>query len=324
MKSHCLWVGLVFSAANLSAQSSPNLQFSGHTLGESAETFFSAAQMADSKSMTRDYCKALLDDPRTKEKVDAAKDSMSRQGALVLKKGDFSLLDVSNCRQAIAALQGDNAHVGARLASELGKGSAYFTSGKLAALNLFLDTPYSEVVADMEKRFGVRGEKHAVAHPGWPTVKEEMRWEANGVSASVLKNPLSEGAIIFVGYLRPPYDSLLRGAAATESPATSAALPETPRRAEVPTGVMSGLLIHRVRPLYPTSAKENHIQGTVILQAVIGIDGQIAELTPLSGPAELTQVAVDAVKQWQYRPYILSGKPAEAVTRITVNFKLSP
>jgi hypothetical protein len=184
--------------------------------------------MADSNSTTRDYCKSLLDDPRTKEKVEAAKDSTSRTGVFVLNKQDFSLLDVSNCRQAMAALQGDNAHVGARLAAELGKGSAYFASGKLAALNLFLDTPYSEVIADMEKRFGVRGQKHVARHPGWPTVNEEMRWEANGVLASVLKNPLSEGAIVFVGYLQPPYESLLRGSAATESLAASATLPETP------------------------------------------------------------------------------------------------
>jgi protein TonB len=86
---------------------------------------------------------------------------------------------------------------------------------------------------------------------------------------------------------------------------------------------MTGLLIHRVQPVYPPSAKENHIQGTVVLQAVIGTDGQIAELTPISGPAELTQAALDAVKQWQYRPYVLSGKPVEAVTQIRVNFKLS-
>jgi periplasmic protein TonB len=86
---------------------------------------------------------------------------------------------------------------------------------------------------------------------------------------------------------------------------------------------MTGLLIHRVQPVYPPSAKENHIEGTVVLQAVVGTDGQIADLTPISGPTELTQAALDAVKQWQYRPYVLSGEPAEAVMRITVNFKLS-
>jgi len=201
MKSYYLLVAPLFAAANLCAQLSPDLQFSGHTLGETAETFFSTAKMADSKSMTKDYCKSLLDDPKTKEKVEAAKDSMSQQGVFVLNKQDFSLLDVSNCRQVMAALQGENAHVGARLASELGKGTAYFASGKLAAFNLFLDSPYSEAVADMKKRFGVQGQEHAVARSGWPTVKEEMRWEANGVSASVLKNPFSDGVIVFCGVL---------------------------------------------------------------------------------------------------------------------------
>jgi TonB family protein len=86
---------------------------------------------------------------------------------------------------------------------------------------------------------------------------------------------------------------------------------------------MKGLIIHKVPPEYPESAKENNIQGTVVLRAVIGADGRIAELNPISGPAELIPPTISAVKQWEYRPYVLSGKPSEVETQITVNFTLS-
>jgi periplasmic protein TonB len=101
------------------------------------------------------------------------------------------------------------------------------------------------------------------------------------------------------------------------------ASPNAPRRAQVPSEVMKGLIIHKVPPEYPESAKENNIQGTVVLRAVIGADGRIAELNPISGPAELIPPTISAVKQWEYRPYVLSGKPSEVETQITVNFTLS-
>jgi Gram-negative bacterial TonB protein C-terminal len=64
-------------------------------------------------------------------------------------------------------------------------------------------------------------------------------------------------------------------------------------------------------------------RGAVVLDAVIGVDGKITELRPISGPAELIPATVSAVKHWEYRPYVLSGKPSEVDTEITVNFTLS-
>jgi TonB family protein len=323
-----------FISISLSAQSSPDLRFGGHALGETAETFFTIARMSESKVLAKDYCKSLLDDPKTKEKTEDAKDSMNQKGVFVLNKKDFSLLDVSNCRQVMAALQGQNANVGARLASELGKGSALFASGKLMAFNLFWDSPYADAVADMEKRFGVPGRKQSVARSGWPMVREEMRWETEGVSASVFENPVSDGTIIFLGYLQPPYESFLRGTpaprtlAAPPAPADSTAPCEGPasdsaERPQLSSGVMTGLLVHKAQPIYPKTARQNHIEGTVVLQAVVDKCGHVGELTPISGPPELFQATVSAVQQWQYRPFLLAGKPTEVTTRITVNFKLS-
>jgi len=89
-------------------------------------------------------------------------------------------------------------------------------------------------------------------------------------------------------------------------------------------GVATGLLIHKVQPVYPIAARNNHIQGTVLLAAVIGKDGRIAQLTPVSGPKELIPAATGAVQQWRYKPYLFNGEPAQVQTQITVIFALSP
>jgi protein TonB len=91
---------------------------------------------------------------------------------------------------------------------------------------------------------------------------------------------------------------------------------------QVPQGVSAGLLIHKVAPVYPESARRNHVQGTVVLQASIDKDGRIADLTPISGPKELIPAAVGAVQQWRYKPYLLEGKPVAVKTEIVVNFRL--
>jgi TonB family protein len=82
------------------------------------------------------------------------------------------------------------------------------------------------------------------------------------------------------------------------------------------------LLVHQIAPFYPHAARRNHIEGTVSLKAVIGTDGRVASLTPLSGPPQLIPPTTGAVEQWRYRPYLQSGKPVEMETVITVNFSL--
>lgn len=97
---------------------------------------------------------------------------------------------------------------------------------------------------------------------------------------------------------------------------------QSPERIQISQGIAQGMLIHKVQPAYPLWARANHVQGTVLLQAVIGKDGQIADLKPLSGPQELIPAAVGAVQQWRYRPYLLAGQPIEVMTKITVIFAL--
>ncbi len=78
-----------------------------------------------------------------------------------------------------------------------------------------------------------------------------------------------------------------------------------------------------VEPNYPMLAKQMKVQGSVILQALIGREGSIQDLRVLSGPAILSTAAMDAVKQWRFRPYFQAGVPVETEARITVNFTIS-
>lgn len=107
---------------------------------------------------------------------------------------------------------------------------------------------------------------------------------------------------------------------------TPTAIPKvaTPQRVRVSAGVTQGLKIKNVNPVYPQMAKIARVQGPVVLAAVIGKDGSIQNLHVLSTASPLlNQAAIDAVREWRYRPYILNGEPVEVDTQITVNFTLS-
>jgi protein TonB len=86
--------------------------------------------------------------------------------------------------------------------------------------------------------------------------------------------------------------------------------------------MMEGNLIHRVEPVYPIIAKQAGIQGTVVVRALISRAGVIEQAQVVSGPALLAPTAVEAIRQWKYRPYVLNGDPIEVETQITVNFIL--
>ncbi len=104
-----------------------------------------------------------------------------------------------------------------------------------------------------------------------------------------------------------------------------AAVPKsaTPQRVTVSQGVSQGLLIEQVKPVYPPLARQARIQGTIVLRALIGRDGMIQSLTLVSGHPMLVPSAIDAVKQWKYKPYFLNGEPVEVETEINVNFTLA-
>jgi protein TonB len=84
-----------------------------------------------------------------------------------------------------------------------------------------------------------------------------------------------------------------------------------------------GALLHRVQPVYPPNARNTRTQGPVVLAALIDTDGRIINLRLVSGHPLLVNAAMDAVKQWRYRPYILNSQPIEVETQITVVFSLN-
>ena len=106
---------------------------------------------------------------------------------------------------------------------------------------------------------------------------------------------------------------------------TPVAVPKVaaPQRVRVSQGVIQGNKIRDVRPSYPPLARQARIQGTVVLQAEISKDGTIENLRLISGHPMLAPAAIEAVKQWRYRPYLLNGEAVAVETQITVNFSLS-
>jgi TonB family protein len=100
--------------------------------------------------------------------------------------------------------------------------------------------------------------------------------------------------------------------------------PLPPRPIRVGGDVAQAQLVFALKPVYPDSARAAGIQGVVSIQAVIGKDGSVLAPVPISAnDPRLTQAALDAVRQWRYRPTLLNGEPVEISTTITVNFTLT-
>ena len=100
-------------------------------------------------------------------------------------------------------------------------------------------------------------------------------------------------------------------------------VPAPGKRMRIASRVAEANLIRDVAPQYPPEAGRARIEGTVVLMAVIGKDGSVEDVRVESGLPLLAQAAIDAVKQWRYRPYLLNGEPVEVDSRITINFTLS-
>jgi protein TonB len=98
---------------------------------------------------------------------------------------------------------------------------------------------------------------------------------------------------------------------------------QLPTRVRVSQGVTAKSIIKKVPPEYPKEARKKHVQGTVVLHGVISHEGDVMEISVVSGDPMLTQAAIEAVKQWKYKPYLLNGHPVEVETQFQLNFTLS-
>lgn len=106
----------------------------------------------------------------------------------------------------------------------------------------------------------------------------------------------------------------------TPPPVVARAAPKPVGPVRVSSGTMAGSIISRPDPVYPPIAKAAHVQGVVILHAIISKQGTIEQLQVVSGPPMLQTSATDAVRRWRYKPYLLNGEPTEVETTINVNF----
>jgi TonB family protein len=111
-------------------------------------------------------------------------------------------------------------------------------------------------------------------------------------------------------YRTPPQSSLQSAKDAPDQPIM------------VPSKVADEYLVQRVEPEYPEQAREQHIQGPVVLVALVDKDGAVERLTTVSGDAQLVAAATDAVLQWRFKPFFRNGSPEEFQTQITVSFRL--
>ncbi|MGB6333869.1 MAG: TonB family protein, partial [Candidatus Sulfotelmatobacter sp.] len=139
----------------------------------------------------------------------------------------------------------------------------------------------------------------------------------NGKEIFRMKPSVPQGAMTDRGRTNP--------AAVTTAPETGvqrASAIEPAGVLELPPDVAEAGLLHRVEPDYPEAARQQGIQGAVVLSVRIAQDGGVQSATLVSGPALLAQAASDAVKQWRFKPRLVSGRPAEMQTKITLEFRL--
>jgi TonB family protein len=101
------------------------------------------------------------------------------------------------------------------------------------------------------------------------------------------------------------------------------ALPLNAMKVRVSSGVANAMLVKKVNPVYPQDAKDNRIQGAVVMKLTIGKDGGIKDLQLISGHPALSPAAIETVKKWEFKPYLLQGEPVEVETSVTINFTLS-
>jgi len=92
---------------------------------------------------------------------------------------------------------------------------------------------------------------------------------------------------------------------------------------KVPADAMGRRIIHQVMPEYPELARQAGVQGTVVLDTVVSVEGAVTQVKFVSGPETLSQAARNAVRWWRYEPYVVNGQPATVETTVAVDFRLA-
>jgi protein TonB len=143
----------------------------------------------------------------------------------------------------------------------------------------------------------VAGDSHQTLRPGSSSVRVDLQ---PGASPQAVNVPAAAGTIETAANLTTNVSERVRM-----------------------TTDASDIVAHPVRPNYPLLARQMKVQGSVILQALIGRDGIIQNLRVVSGPHILASAAQDAVRQWHFKPHLEGTEPVETEAKITVNFTIS-
>jgi len=162
--------------------------------------------------------------------------------------------------------------------------------------------------------FGAALPEASVSQPATPETAQPRR-------NPLLRRLLWAALVLFVALGTLGWWQWYRAWNELESHFPSKAAMAEPRETTVPTALMEQLITHRVDPVYPEAARLANIQGTVVLDALIGADGTVVELHPVSGPDALTPAALDAVKWWRFQPYCINGQPTRVKTTLAVEFR---
>jgi TonB family protein len=141
----------------------------------------------------------------------------------------------------------------------------------------------------------------------------------SALAPEVLPAPPSESVIATT-----PGQSVAPNNASPDISPSARPVPDSAKIRYVPANLMEGYLLSAPRPEYPDLARINHIEGSVTLQATISKNGLAETLHVTNGPASLRNAAVDAVRQWRYKPYSVGGQPVEVATTVYVHFTLGP
>jgi TonB family protein len=149
-----------------------------------------------------------------------------------------------------------------------------------------------------------------------------MRAASDGKATSCLSSGEAVAREEIIGQQATGLAAVARDSGAPPQSTTIAPQGARSSRVRVSQAVMQGMVISKVQPIYPPDARAARIQGSVVIAAIIGKDGNIQSERLISGHPLLAPAAMDAVKQWKYRPYLLNGQAVEVDSQVTVNFTL--
>lgn len=160
----------------------------------------------------------------------------------------------------------------------------------------------------------------------------DLRFTRAFVTESVVRNSIGQfqGQLVAVALkvaegqtiLAQGKVTTLETAAASSMDFATTGLASSGTALKIPGPVVAGNIVHKYTPRYPESAKQRHVQGDVVLHALIDQDGRIRQLSVISTPdPDLAVAALAAVRQWVYKPYLLKGVPTEVDTTVTVHFR---